>query len=372
VLESVGRACEVLKLFRPGEEELSLADVAQRSGLEKTIAYRILRTLEQHGLLRRTAGARYASNVRIETPHRFRIGYAAQEHHTPFSDAVTESLQKAAARENLELIVLDNRYSAASALKNARKLISEKVDLAIEFQTHERVAPVISSLFEEAGIPLIAIGTPHPGASFYGANNYRAGLTAGRALSQWVGKHWAGALDELLLLEIELKGALPKLRLTGAEVAVREALPELRADRILHLDTRGSFARTFDLVKDHLRRTPERKTAIAGITDLCVLAALRAFQECGRAGSAVAIGMGTISEARAELLKRGSRLIGSISFFPENYGDDVIRLALDILHKRPAPPAVYAHHRLLTRENLRRYYPAGETAPLRTGTQRLA
>ncbi|MDX1978859.1 MAG: helix-turn-helix domain-containing protein [Bryobacteraceae bacterium] len=374
MLESVGRACQVLKLFRDENEALGLAEVAQRSGLEKTIAFRILRTLEQHGLLRRTAEARYVSNVRIGSARRFRIGYAAQEHNTPFSDAVTASLRRAAAREGVELVVTDNRYSANVALKNARKLIGEKIDLAIEFQTHERVAPVISSLFEEAGIPLIAIGTPHPGASFYGANNYRAGLTAGRALGKWVRRQWDGEVGELLLLEIELKGALPKLRLTGAEAALREAAPPLPADRVFHLDTRGSYTRTMELVRDHLRRRPARSTVIAGITDLCVLAALRAFEEAGQLESCAAIGMGTIGEARSELMKPDTRLIGSISFFPEKYGDDVMRLALDILHKRPTPPAVYAQHRLITRDNLRRHYPAEGQPELRgfEGTQRLA
>lgn len=362
-LDSVGRACRVLRAFREEGEALKLSEIVARTGLEKTVAFRLLHTLEEHGLLRKAGESRYVSNVVIRDERRFRIGYAAQEHHTPFSDAVTGSIQRAAARENIDLLVLDNRYSAAAALKNAKRLITERVDLAIEFQTHERVAPVISSLFHEAGIPLIAVGTPHPGASFYGANNYSAGLMAGRAVGQWVKRNWDGALDELLLLEIELKGALPKLRLNGAEEGLRETVGRLPQERVQRVDTRGGFARTLDLVRAHLRRTPPRRTVIAGVTDLCVLAAIRAFEEAGRAELCIAVGMGTIGEARSELMKSRSRLMGSVSFFPEKYGDDIVRLALDILHRRPAPPAVYAQHRLLTRENLRRFYPAEELPP---------
>lgn len=362
-LDSVSRACRLLRAFRDDSEALRLADIVQRTGLEKTVAFRLLHTLEENGLLRKAGESRYVSNVKIRDQLRYRIGYAAQEHDTPFSDAVTASIRRAAARESVDLLVLDNRYSASTALKNARKLIAERVDLAIEFQTHEKVAPVISSLFHEAGIPLIAIGTPHPGASFYGANNYSAGLAAGRAVGHWVRRNWAGEVDELLLLEIELKGALPKLRLDGAEAGLRELVSSLPPDRVFHVDTRGAFARTLDLVRQHLRRTPPRRTVVAGITDLCVLAAIRGFEEAGRAESCIAVGMGTIGEARAELLKPRSRLVASVSFFPEKYGDDILRLALDILHKRPAPPAVYAQHRVLTRENLRRYYPADDFAP---------
>jgi ribose transport system substrate-binding protein len=41
--------------------------------------------------------------------------------------------------------VIDNRYQAKVALRNAEHLIKEKVDLVIEFQTDESVAPAIAS-----------------------------------------------------------------------------------------------------------------------------------------------------------------------------------------------------------------------------------
>ena len=56
----------------------------------------------------------------------------------------------------------------------------EKVDLVIEFQTDEHVAPIVAAKYREANIPLIAIEVPHPGATYFGANNYEAGLIGGR------------------------------------------------------------------------------------------------------------------------------------------------------------------------------------------------
>jgi hypothetical protein len=60
-------------------------------------------------------------------------------------------------------------------LYNAELLVREKVDLAIEFQTDETIAPIVAAKYREAGIPMIAIDIPHPGATYYGANNYEAG-----------------------------------------------------------------------------------------------------------------------------------------------------------------------------------------------------
>ena len=90
---------------------------------------------------------------------------------------------------------------------------------------------------------------------------------------------------------------------------------------------------------------------------MTVLGALRAFEEAGRSQDCAAVCLGAIPEARAELRRRGTRLIAAIAFFPERYGDDIIRLALEILHKRSVPSAVYAPYQLVTTADLSRLYP---------------
>jgi len=41
---------------------------------------------------------------------------------------------------------------------------------------------VVASRFQDAHIPFIAVDIPHPGAVFFGGNNYLAGRIGGRAL----------------------------------------------------------------------------------------------------------------------------------------------------------------------------------------------
>ena len=94
------------------------------------------------------------------------------------------SLEAAARTEGIELISLDNRYSAKIAQRNADLLVRERVDLVIEFQTDENIAPIVAAKYREANIPLIAIEIPHPGATYYGSNNYEAGLIGGRYLGR--------------------------------------------------------------------------------------------------------------------------------------------------------------------------------------------
>ena len=88
---------------------------------------------------------------------------------------VCDKIQRCAYESNIDLTILDNRYSAAHAVRNAQQLVAEKVDLAIEPQAYNDAAADVAAVFANAGIPPIAIEIPHPGAHFYGANNCRAG-----------------------------------------------------------------------------------------------------------------------------------------------------------------------------------------------------
>lgn len=353
-LETVARACTILHHFAEAQHSLSLSEVVELTGFERTIVFRLLRTLEEGGLLRRPEGRRYISNVNILSQKRIRIGYASQNSDS-FSKAVTQGLRWAAARQQIDLIEVENLYSAKAALRNAQKLAEQKVDLAIEFQVYERIGSHLSTIYEKASIPVIAVEIPQPGAVFFGIDNYSVGQLAGKALVKAAQQHWHGQIDELLMLDLEVAGSLPHLRISGAESTIRKSLTG--SYQVLHLDSRGEMERSFELVRRHMHFSPTRKTLICGVNDLAVLGALRAFAEVGRSEYCLALGVGAFPEARRELRSPQTRLIGSIATFPERYGDNLIQIALDILHRKPVAPAVYAPIQLVTPQNIEKFYP---------------
>lgn|SRR6185312_776916 len=53
---------------------------------------------------------------------------------------------------------------------------------------------------------------------------------------------------------------------------------------------------------------------------------------------------------------RGCRL----AYFPESYGERIIKLALDILNHKPVPTAQFMTHELVTPLNVNRVYPHDE------------
>jgi ribose transport system substrate-binding protein len=353
-LETVSRACALLREFNDDHHALTLSEIVERTGMERTICFRLLRTLEEEGFLRRAEPRKYSSNLRILTGKRFRIGYAS-EGHDSFSSAVSQGLRWAATELQVDLIEFDNQYSAKIALRNAEMLLRQRVDLAIEFQVYERIGTRLSNLFREASVPLIAIEIPHPGAAFFGVDNHKVGLIAGRALMRAAQREWDGECDEVLLLDLEIAGSVPHLRLTSAQSALRKGLVGKYVTT--HLESGGEFVRAFEITRRHLQFSPKRRTLLTGVNDYAVLGALRAFEEAGRSNVCVAIGLGATPEARRELRRPKTRLAGSVGFFPELYGKSVLRLALDILHQKNVPAAIYAPVQLITTKNVDQFYP---------------
>jgi ribose transport system substrate-binding protein len=356
-VETVWRACDVLESFRSESELLRLSDVAARTGLSKPTAFRLLHTLERRGLVERVGSHEFRLAIHSIKRKAYRIGYAGESTEFAFARDVAESLTRAARQESVDLLSLDNRYSAKAALRNAEIFIRERVDLAIEFQVDEHVAPVVSSRLLAANIPLIAIEIPHPGATYYGADNYGAGIIGGRHLGRWAKAHWRGAVDGVILLELARAGALPNSRLTGVLAGLRETLPAFDEARIVRLNGNGQFGQSLEIVRKHLRRARAERWLVAAMNDPSAVGAVRAFEEAGRLQSSAVVGHNASQEARVEMRRPGTRLIGSVGFFPERYGDGVMALALDILRHKPTPPAIFVKHELVTPENVNHFYP---------------
>ena len=358
-VQAVVRACDIVKAFRHEGEELLLSDIIERTSLRRTTAFRLLQSLVAGGLLERTGRGVYRCPFPPSVGRRYRMGFAAQTD-SEFSRGVAESLQRAAARERVDLVTVNNRYSPKEALRNADLLVREHVDVVLEFQTYERVAPIIASKFLEASIPVIAIEIPHPGAIYFGANNYQAGVIAGRALGRWAKDHWEGEVEQLMLLGLPIAGPLPELRITGIQDGLRAELPRIGQASVAHLDGKGDFDQILSVVRRAMRRNPRRRTLVGTVNDMCALAALRAFEEAGSGQLCAVVGQNAIREARNELRRPGTRLIGTVAYFPERYGDELIPLALNLLEHKAVPPATFVKHQLLTPKNVNLVYPLDE------------
>jgi len=359
LIKSVGHAAQLLAAFESPGEVLTQKEIGKRTGLSRGIVMRLLYTLGQHHVVEKMASNRYRILYRRLAKSRWRIGYGMPGIDNLFTRLVTESLHVAADRSGeVEILTLDHRCKTAVTLRNAKQFIREHVDLVIEYQVDEHAGAMISNSYREAHIPVVAVNNPHAGATYFGANNYEAGLIGGRHLGKWARSQWQGQVDEILMLALTRAGAIPKTRLSGMVQGIREMLGA-GSERIpvVYLDGRSDFEASWNVVRGYLRKGGSSRTLVGAMNDNSALGALRAYEEAGRHECCAIMGQNGSPEARHELRKERSRFIGSVAYFPEKYGDGLLRLALDLLNSRFVAPAIFTQHQLLTSRNVDHIYP---------------
>jgi hypothetical protein len=124
------------------------------------------------------------------------------------------------------------------AVRNAQHFVREHVDLVIEFQTDETVAPIISNTYREAKIPFIAVDIPHPGATYYGANNFSSRFNRRTVSGPCV---------------------VPSSRLSGMVEGIRSVLRNLEEVPVTYIDGNGLLTGSWVAMRRHLRKTkPQR------------------------------------------------------------------------------------------------------------------
>jgi ribose transport system substrate-binding protein len=346
----LSKALDVLELLQAEDAPLALEALHQRTKISKTTVYRILKTFVHRGYVAHTEDGLYRLATR---PRKVRFGFGGQSEDMPFSQAVTQSLKAAAASSGVDLLILDNHYDAATAVRNAEKFVASRVDLVIEFQIEQEVAPIVADKIADAGIPLIAVDIPHPHATFFGVDNYRAGFAAGECLALHAKQKWAGKATWVVGLDIEEAGPLVQSRITGAFESVRSMLPDLPVEAFVRMDGRGLREKSYKLMADFLRRHPkDRGLLIAAATDTSALGALQAVKEQKRAKHVAIVGQDCIPEALEQMAMPSSPLIGSVSHEVNSYGSRLIHLGLAMINGDRIPPYNYVDHKLITAESL--------------------
>ena len=287
----------------------------------------------------------------------YRIGFGNLTEDMEFARQVRHGLELAGTKyPNIELLVHNNDLDRATALENADTFVSEEVDLVIEYQIDFDVGNIIMDKFNRADIPVIAIDIGLPGATFFGADNYRAGFMAGEYQGAWIRDHWDSQFDILLRLETSRIGSASSARLQGVQDGLESVLGVVASSKIHALYNAIMLDDAQEAVESWLLTIPlDVRVVIQAINDESAVGGLRVFERAGRLSQVVAVGQNADRVGYMALLQEGFPFIATTHYGPDAYGEKVLALALTILQHKRVPPAVYTEHWLVNRENVREY-----------------
>jgi ribose transport system substrate-binding protein len=273
------------------------------------------------------------------------------------------SFELAARTLPVDMLYFDNAGDPARAVANAEAAIAAQVDLLIEYNGDADANAVIASALAAASIPALALVDPLPGAPLYGPDNRVAGRIAGRALGAFAVEAWPGEqVLGVLIGDLADPGPAISDRVQGITQGVHEALPSLN---LAPLDTGGQSVRADALLAKFLQAQRGQRVLIATLDDPAAVYAKNAIEMNRRQSDCIIVSQGvdrnihgSASEKKEiDPNNRGSVVLGSVAYYLDRYGYDVLPLALRLLAGEKLPPRTMTQHMLVTAANVFREYP---------------
>ena len=308
--------------------------------------------------------------VRAEA-RRWRIGFANLDETAGITleglgftgAAVRRSFELAARTLPIELVCFDNAGNPARAIANADAAIGAHVDLLIEYNADADTNAEIARRLTAAGIPALALVYQLPGFPLYGPDNRGAGRVAGRALGTFAQETWPGEpVLGVLIGDLADAGQVVSDRVQGITEGVHETLPALA---FAQLDTGGHSMRADAQLAKFLRAQPGQRLLIATLDDLAALYARNAIEMQRRQSDCIIVSQGldrnihggASEKKELDPSNRGSVVLGSVAYFMDRYGYEVLPLALLLLSGKTLPARTVTRHVLVTAANVFREYP---------------
>jgi ribose transport system substrate-binding protein len=276
---------------------------------------------------------------------------------------VRRSFELAARTLPVDIFYYDNGGDAEKALANVEDAIERKVDLFVEFFSDPDVNGEVGSKLKTVGIPALAVNYPVPGARLYTADNLAAGRIAGKTLGQFAKEDWA---DQTVIAVVagDLGDPAPYLadRVQGITEGLHEDWPEFSLARI---DTSGNAVRVEGLLGKFLASQTRRKVLVATLDDPTALGAKSAIELAGRMGDCVIVSQGldrsvhggANDKKEIDPNNRGSIVLGSVAYYLDRYGYEVLPLALKMLSGEDLPRRTTTKHILVSAKNVFTEYP---------------
>lgn len=274
---------------------------------------------------------------------------------------VRQSFALAARQYPIDLVFYDNQRDNARALANADDAIAKRVALYVLYHRDAATNAAIAGRLRAAGIPLLAVGYEAPGAPLYAADNLAAGRIAGEALGEFGVRTWRN--QPRLTVVVGPLGAerIPD-RIQGVTAGLRAHLPGAAPTL---LNTQGNPAQVAPLLGKALAAHPASKVLIAALDDATALAAKSALEAAGRLRDAAIVSHGVDRSIHGGMNdrkeidpnNRGSIVLGSVAFYLDRYGYDVLPLVARMLRGEPVPARTATPHRLITAANVFVEYP---------------
>jgi ribose transport system substrate-binding protein len=263
----------------------------------------------------------------------------------------------------IDLVFYDNARDRAKTVANAEDAVLRKVDLYIQYCDDQAANEEVARRLAAARIPVLAVNFPVGNAPLYAADNREAGRLAGDALGRFAQTTWRGRpLAAAILGAVKDPSKSIQARIAGITEGLHKILPDVVP---VQFDSGGNFLDAQAQLRRFLAKETGAMALVATLDDTTALAAKLAAETAGRVPDTVIVSQGcdpsvhggTNANKVIDPNNRNSIVLGSVAYFLDRYGSEILPLALKMLRGEQVPPRSLTGHVLVTAKNVFRIYP---------------
>ena len=262
----------------------------------------------------------------------YRIGFLVNKDRNYFVQAVHNSLLESAATSNsVSLIIRECEGDYNSTITNLNILLEEGVDLIIDYSLCMESLMYVGDRCLSRKVKLISVDYLAPGAIYFGADNALAGKIAGNKAVSFIENNWNSRVDHLVVLGKYGHEPITRLRISSALEHIEHRL-NVKKNAIHSIDWGKSDVNPTQQLIHLMKSIPkDDKMLIMAFNLRQLLASYKLILEHRDIKNTIIVGQNYTKQIE-ELLKQGeSPLLGCVHYNPENYGSQILDLALRML-----------------------------------------
>jgi ribose transport system substrate-binding protein len=313
-------------------------------------------------LIALAAGVAFAGG-KVETPKKqIIIGFNNGSTTVDFLRQVGESMKRAADKAGVKLIVAESNFDVEKILPNVDNLLLQGAQILVDFNVNAQVGGSLVDYCGKKGVKVIGIDVSYTGATgdqgwFFGANNQMAGEVAGAGLAKAIKANWSSQVDTLLLFFNSENGDLVKKRLSGMYDGMKAAGITLAADKVQFIDMGGGGSDTTlvanQKMTDWLTAHPTlHHIAVGTVNTETGQGVFSAVQSANRDKDVLLATNNNGKQTLAAFALGQNCWLGGTAYYPTQYGDYIIPLAIDIINGKNPAKIQTMKHEFLTRAEI--------------------
>jgi ribose transport system substrate-binding protein len=290
-----------------------------------------------------------------------------------------DGVAAAAEVAGIKLKRYNNNNNPETTVNNARLMVQEKPDLILEHIPIEGIGGSIARMVKDAGIPLIAINVPIPGAIWFNLVNREIGRdTANVVVPVAKAKGWTADDTTVVIVQASQAGTEVNDCVRYFYVTAAQAMPGMEqvepaaitpltttiGKSGIQVDGKATLAETYAAVKNVLQTLPaDRHILLYGINDDSTIGAWRAITETGRQENTLAAGLSGSIAALKEL-RTNPYWVAEGSVFATHWGQYLMAMGVAVMQGVKPPPLTKSPQVIITKDNVDKYYDASNKVKL--------